>query len=219
MDPSLHFSTHCEKAASKANRLVGLIRRSFSYLDGKMLTQLFKAIVRPHIEYANVVWSPQYAKDATLIENVQRRATRLVPELRGLEYEERLRALKLPSLLYRRWRGDLIEAYKYLHNVYRVKNSLLPLSDNTNTRGHSKKVKKSGFRLDCRRKFFSTRIINQWNALPKTVAEAPSLNSFKGRLDRFLSSQMYSISFPLPVVRGVAAVETQSESDIDNEEQ
>ena len=109
VDPALKFSAHCEKAASKANRLVGLIRRSFNYIDAQMMVQLFKSIVRPHLEYANVVWSPLYKKDSELLENVQRRATKLVPELRNCDYEERLRLLGLPSLTYRRLRGDLIE--------------------------------------------------------------------------------------------------------------
>ena len=75
VDPSLKFTQHCQKAAGKANRLVGLIRRSFSYLDGPMMVKLFKALVRPHLENANVVWSPQLKKDSALLESVQRRAS------------------------------------------------------------------------------------------------------------------------------------------------
>ena len=143
VDPSLHFSIHCQKVANKTSKLVGLIRRSFSYLDGPMMTQLFKAIVRPHLEYANVVWSPQYAKDSTLLENVQRRATKLIPGLSNLQYEERLRSLKLPSLVYRRKRGDLIEVYKYKNNLYKIDSaSLLPPKPYTKTRGHAQKIEK-----------------------------------------------------------------------------
>ena len=97
-----------------------MVRRSYTFLDKDTLLKLFKSLVRPHLEYAHSVWPVTYKKDMTLIENVQRRATRMVPELKGLEYEERLCALKLPSMAYRRIRGDVIEAYKYTHNMYNV---------------------------------------------------------------------------------------------------
>ena len=55
-----------------------------------------------------------------MIENIQRRTTKLVPELKNLDYGDRLRELKLPNLNYRRARGDMIEMYKYLHGIYKV---------------------------------------------------------------------------------------------------
>ena len=77
-----------------------------------------------------------------MIENIHRRTTKLVPELKNLEYGDRLRALKLPSLYYRRARGDMIETYKYLHGIYKVDRMALELDNNTVTRGHSLKLKK-----------------------------------------------------------------------------
>ena len=94
VDPTLKFSKHCEKVVNKANQILGLIRRSFDYIDSESLTYLFKGLVRPHLEYANSVWSPLNKTDATLIENVQRRATKLVPNLKELDYEDRLKKLK-----------------------------------------------------------------------------------------------------------------------------
>ena len=83
-----------------------------------MFNTLFKSLVRPLLEYGNTVWSPWYVKDVQLIENVQRRASKLVQGLQDLGYEEHLQKLKLPSLVYRRLRGDLIQVYKYMHNHY-----------------------------------------------------------------------------------------------------
>ena len=57
-------------------------------------------------------------KDAEQIERVQRRATKLVPRLCNMSYENRLKAMNLPCLVYRRYRGDMIEVYKYLHGSY-----------------------------------------------------------------------------------------------------
>ena len=59
---------------------------------------LYKALVRPHLESNNVIWAPKYKKDVELLEQVQRRATKQVPGLRDMEYSDRLKHLKLPTL-------------------------------------------------------------------------------------------------------------------------
>ncbi len=202
VDNNLKFSDQAELAANKGSQIVGMIRRAFVYLDGKMITTLFKSLVRPHLEYANSVWSPLYKKDVLVLENVQRRTTKLVPELKDLPYEERLRRLKLPSLVYRRLRGDLIETYKYLHGFYNVDSSnLLPLEHDTNTRGHNLKLQKQRFNTDTRKRFFSNRVVDYWNLLPDAVANAPSMNTFKNRLDLVYSESQYVTDFPIPTTR------------------
>ena len=69
--------------------------------------KLYKSVVRPHLEYANVIWHPIFAKQLKKLENVQRRATKLVPNLKSLSYTERLMSLNLPTIQYRQL-GDLI---------------------------------------------------------------------------------------------------------------
>ena len=54
----------------------------------------------------------------TLIENVQRRATKQVPSLKQLSYTDRLKKLKMPTLKYRRIRGDMIETFKIVNGIY-----------------------------------------------------------------------------------------------------
>ena len=98
---------------NKAGICVTLVRRSFIFMDHDF-RWLYKAIVRPHLEYINSVWSPMRKKDINTIENMQRRATKMIPGLKDLSYPERLRALKLPTLVYRRLRGDMIETYKVI---------------------------------------------------------------------------------------------------------
>ena len=97
----LKFDNHINNAVKKANQMVGLIRRSFEYLDKDMFLQLYKSIVRPHLEYANVVWHPIFQRQKILIEKVQRRATKMVPGLKDLPYEDRLISLNLPTIKYR----------------------------------------------------------------------------------------------------------------------
>ena len=85
-----------------------------------MFLSIYKSIVRPHLEYASGVWSPMFKKDKILLENVQRRATRLVKCLKHLSYEDRLRTLGLPSLEYRGERSDRIQVHKIMHGIDKV---------------------------------------------------------------------------------------------------
>ena len=54
---SLPFKHHVEQAKLKANRVMGLIRRSFDYLSEEMFVQLFKGLVRPILEYGHSIWN------------------------------------------------------------------------------------------------------------------------------------------------------------------
>ena len=86
-----------EAQVCKANRIIGLIRRSCQHLDSKTMRVLFTALVRPHLEFGNV-WSPRFQKDKKLIEGVLRRAKKLVPGLGNSDYSERLKCMNLPSM-------------------------------------------------------------------------------------------------------------------------
>ncbi len=194
VDPDLTFAKHVEMKVNKANKLLGLIRVSYSYLDKESMTLLFKGLIRPHLEYANVVWSPLYKKEMNLIENVLHRATKMVPECRNMDREARLKYLKLPSMYYRRARGDMIEVYKFLTGQYKVDYSkiLLEKEPGTMTRGHCFKLKKRHNRLKIRNKSFGPRVINSWNSLPASVVNASSINSFKNNLDDHWKDMFYS---------------------------
>ena len=111
VDNELKFSRHVKAQVAKANKILGLIRRSYQFLDKESLRLLFTALVRPHLEFNNVVWSPRFQKDKNLIESVLslRRASKLVPGLAELAYEKRLESLPLPSMQDRRKKGDMIE--------------------------------------------------------------------------------------------------------------
>ena len=164
VDKDLKFSNHAEVVANMANRLCGMIRRSFSFMDGEMFNNIFRSLVRPLLEYGNTVWSPCYVKDVQLIENVQRRASKLVQGLQDLGYEERLQELKLPSLVYRRLRGDLIQVYKCMHNHYDTE-SLFLIDEGSRTCGHNLKLVREHCGKDVRKKFFSLRVNSLWNKL------------------------------------------------------
>ena len=85
VDHALSFEDHITNNARIANTLVGLIRRSFSFLDCKSFAKLYTAFVRPHLEYGQSVWAPHLVKHINLLENVQIRATKLVNGLKNLD--------------------------------------------------------------------------------------------------------------------------------------
>jgi hypothetical protein len=107
-------SRQCAMAAKKATSVLGLIRRNFKLLDVEEFMLLYKAYIRPHIEYCVQSWSPYLQRDITCLEQVQRRATKIVGSLKKKSYEERLKCLRITTLEDRRGRGDLIETYKIL---------------------------------------------------------------------------------------------------------
>ena len=115
IDSSLSFDEHISTKVKKANSIVGLIRRSFTFLDENLFKVLYAAFVRPNLEYAAAVWSP-LKKHISMLEKVQGRATKLVDGLNNLSAEERLQRLQLPTLTYRRQRNDMVEIYKHFHN-------------------------------------------------------------------------------------------------------
>ena len=191
----LKFDDHVAHAVSKANQILGLIRRTFTYMDCQLMKQLFTSLVRPHLEFGNVVWYPYLQQEIDMIEAVQHRATRMVPGLRKLTYEDRLKKMDLPTLEYRRMRGDAIEAYKYLHGKYRVDESaILPrhTTKGIETRGHSLKLQKRESKIQLRSNYFGYRIVNMWNYLPEEIVSSSSVNCFKGRYDRWNMGAMFS---------------------------
>ena len=114
----------------------------YQHLDKESKKLLFTALLHPHLGFGNVVRAPRLQKDRLLIESVQRRATKLVPGPTEPDYSERLKSMDLPSMNYRRERGDIIETYKYTDGLYSVSNSLLKIDVETVTRGYKYKLKK-----------------------------------------------------------------------------
>ena len=117
IDKTLNFSEHINSKVNKANRNLGIISRTFTFMDKEMFLNLYKSLVRPHLVYAVTVCAPLYKKDMIIIENVQRRATKLVKSISHLPYSERLKSLGLPSLEYRRERADVVEIYKIMNQI------------------------------------------------------------------------------------------------------
>ena len=93
IDNKLDFGKYIRNIVGKANRVFRMIRVSFAYLNIPMFLNLYTSLVRPLIEYCVQIWSPYKIKYIKLLEGVDRRATRLVSQLKGNTYEVRLKNL------------------------------------------------------------------------------------------------------------------------------
>jgi len=170
-------------------QVLRIIKRNFVMNDEEDFRLLFNGYVRPHLEHCVQVWSPYLIKDIECLEKVQRRATKLVKGLKNRPYSERLALLHTSSLVKRRLRGDLIQAYRILKGIDKVDiEHFFELDDGGgyDLRSHSLKVKVQRSRLQLGQGFFSQRVVCVWNSLPSSVVEASSVNIFKKRLDDWI---------------------------------
>ena len=195
IDDKLNF--HCQTAAAvkKANKILGLVKRTFLVLDKTTLPLLFTSLVRPHLEYGNVIWGPFLKGDIKAVERVQRRATKMVSKIAHLPYEERLRQLQLPSLLHRRRRGDMIQMHKIINEDVSVEKNLFVKRQLSITRRHMYKLRKSKATRLPRINVFSNRVIDNWNDLPSKVVTAKTTILFKNEIDEHWANRIYDTPF------------------------
>ena len=113
----MKVSEQCRIAASEGNQILGIIGRNITYKEKGLIVPLYKAIVRPHLEYCIQAWRPYHRNDIDTLDKIRRRATKLISGLRDLSYEERLKECGLTTLETRRLREDQIEVFK-IRNGY-----------------------------------------------------------------------------------------------------
>jgi len=188
VDERLTFRPHVHAAVARARRSLGVLVRCFRHLDRRAFLVLYKALVRPHLEFCSPVWNSVGSGLSSILEGVQRRATRAVPGLATRSYPERLRALGLPTLRYRRARSDMLLVYRVLSSPAHPLSSILPPRPSCGTRGHSRMLARAFHRKKLARNFFSSRVVPLWNSLPDTCVTASTVNMFKSCLNSHFRS-------------------------------
>ena len=197
LNRKLKWNDHIDNAVLKANNALGMLRKTFKYWNCKSFKQLYVAFVRPHLEYCASVWNPHLKKDIVKLERVQRRATKLIPSIRELTYEERLSKIGLLSLEKRRVRGDLIQYFKIFKGFNRINwfhavEPMASISANgpaSGIRGGKHRIAKQLTKVESRANFLPNRIADEWNKLPTETVNSKTVNQFKNRLDKFMCQQ------------------------------
>jgi hypothetical protein len=184
------FSTHCHDVIAKANRMCGIIRRTFNSRHRNIMWPAFTSYVLPLLSYCSPVWCPYQQRDVNALEKVQRRYSKRISGLDNVQYSERLKSLNSLSLASRRVYADLLTVYKYTHGLVNCPATEAGLHVSTTaTRG-------GGLRLYQHRaanvacgNLFPFRAASAWNKLPINVANSKSLGLFKRSLVKHLSCQ------------------------------
>ena len=181
-------SLQCAKAAAKANQVLGQISRGITYRDKDTFLKLYKTYVRPHLEYCQAAWAPWLEGDKRVLEKVQERAMRMISNLKGRSYQDRLKEVGITTLEERRRRGDMIAAYRILTGKDLVSpDKWFQMARQTGTRqstGYLSLEKPGLGKLEFRRNQFSQRVSGDWNSLPDWVRMSSSINTFKNNLDK-----------------------------------
>lgn len=190
---NMKWGEQAKIAAIRANSVLGSLKRCFKVWTALTVKTLYCALVRPHLEYAVSAWNPYRKGDIKILEQVQRRATKLVPELKDLHYEERLRKIGITSLAERRERGDVIQYFKIESGLNRVKwyhqnnyaNSINVTGPASDIRGFKHRRTRQFTKCVQRDNFLSNRVVPLWNKLPPYVVASKNTNDFKNSYDNY----------------------------------
>ncbi len=150
---------HINRITGETYNLLRNIKTAFTYIDEEMVKKLITSMIRPRLEYAALLWSPKLKKEIRKVERIQRAATKLPETLKDHTYEERLEKLGLTTLERRRERGDLTALYRMPEGLEKLDREDLVVCDRIETRGSSKKLKKSICRRDIKKYSFTYRSI------------------------------------------------------------
>ncbi len=156
------------------------LKRSFASFIPSIFLPLYKALFRPHLEYAIQASSPILSRDCQALESVQKLAVTFVKGLRHVPYATALQRLQLFSLIRRRIRGDLTCMYKIMHGLLDFPcNAVFVASTRLGLRFHTLKIHQQRCKTRRRQHAFSVRVVPYWNKLPEDIVTATSVETFK----------------------------------------
>ena len=181
------MSPHISNIVSKANRMLGFLRRNCTYLtDINCRPSLYLTLVRTHLCYGSEIWAPQTtSRDLLCIESVQRRATKYILQDFTSSYTNRLKKLNLLPISYWFEIKDITFLYKCKAGYYdlTLEDYILDNSTNHHTRFSSTdSYRPNRCRTSSFRNLFFNRIVPLWNSLPGEIKSSLSIQSLKLKL-------------------------------------
>ena len=191
IDRTLKFHNHVRRTANICNGLTTNLLSSTLSREADFMMNIYRAYIRPQLEYCSSLWNVGYLGDMRLLERVQRRWTRAVRGLEDLPYCDRLLRLDLFSFQGRLLRGDLKMVWKIFNGKCAISPGQVFVMDNSITRGHQYKIYLPRTNLEVRKRYFSVRIIHTWNSLSNDTVCSTSLIAFKRLLHRDLGQRLF----------------------------
>ena len=194
VNDNLKFHEHARFTARKAGGVAHNFLKATMCRDPDFMTHILLTHIRPVLEYASVVWNAGYKEDVKRLEAVQRLWTHHVKGLEEKDYLERRKSLQLFSVKGRLLRADLIKCWKIFHGLSPIKPiDLWEISSDRRPRGNSFKIKVRRSQLDVSARFFSERVVSEWNALSDWAVRSASVTEFKSSLSKCLGSRLYDL--------------------------
>ena len=190
INSELSFKQHIESIISRALKLYGWLVRNLVTRNYFIKIRMYKAIIRPTLEYASTVWSPSRTSQIVQLEKIQRKFTKFALNwTNNCSYEERLQRLSLPTLLWRRRYLDLLMTHRIIHGPTVIRQILFKLHSEQSTlnlRKHRFAIFKVTFRSDIYKHHFVNRVVDSWNSLPFDLLDIMNFSDFKKRLKIYL---------------------------------
>ena len=193
----LSWSRHIEITAAKANKTLGLIKRICRDIhDPTTRRFLYCSLVKPKLEYASNVWSPNTIKYRSIIENVQRRATKFILNYpKDMPYPERLVETNLLPLEFRREMSDLQLLHKAKMGLISMDiNKYLSIHEPGYKSRSNYNVNNFHFVLKHKQNYFKNlffvRSASLWNNLPIELKSHVSISIFRNGLQRYYKAKL-----------------------------
>ena len=191
INSTLDWSEQISGCVQKAKSVIAWITRTIISRSAEIMLPLYKALVRPHLEFCVQLWSPlpRHGNWGLILEleDVQRSFTRMIDGIGTKTYKNRLECLGLTTLLERRARGDLIETFRIVSGIAKYGHSLFKVS-----RNGKNLVSRPGDQNKVKHDFLSRRVVSYWNKLPWSVKSVKTVDAFKNALSKFKNKHISS---------------------------